>query len=118
MNIDEYNEVINGQATYDGIANVLRSGNSMIIGWSDGKGTHFDILFTLKPSGVEGNLLQGGVKSRDLFVSIMRLGAFGFKVGTIADAYYYEEKLAGGRSLGSTSTDLATLINSLTVNLF
>ena len=109
MDYDGYGEVINGEKTYKGIAEELRS-NAVLVGWTDGDMTHFDILFTL--SALKYGVVQGGIGGRDLFVSIMRRGAFGFEVEH-ADTHegYYEEKLGGG--MGSTSSALGELINGV-----
>jgi len=112
MNKDEYGEVINGKNTYTEIANDLKEvGKSVLIGWTDQNSTHFDILFTFQPK-VEGTNIQGGVRGTDLFVSIMRRGAFGFEIAN-EDTHesYYDEKLGGG--LGSTAEKLAELINEI-----
>ena len=110
MNYDNYEEVINGEETYKRIAEVLNNNKSCIIGWSDGDMTHLDILFVCNAMGF--GHFQGGVKSDDLFVSIMRRGAFGFETNN-TDTYegYYSEKLGGG--LGSTTEKLAELINGV-----
>jgi hypothetical protein len=111
MNYDTYGEVINGPETYKGIAEELGS-NSVLIGWTDQQGTHFDILFTLHALPY-GNNIQGGIQPRtDLFVSIMRWGAFAFEIkDEDTHAGYYSEKLGGG--MGSTAEALAELINGV-----
>jgi hypothetical protein len=110
MDYDTYGEVINGEKTYKGIAEELGS-NSVLIGWTDNNGTHFDILFTLSAL-TYGTNIQGGVRGTDLFISIMRRGAFGFeKDHEDTHAGYYDEKLGGG--MGSTSEALAELINGV-----
>jgi len=67
MNYDEYNEVINGLDTYKGVAEELFERKGCMIGWTDGNGTHFDILFLWKTL-IFGSNIQGGVRSDDLFV--------------------------------------------------
>ena len=109
MKYDDYGEVINAPETYQEIADTLKRMN-VLIGWTDGEGTHLDILFTAKADGF--GTFQGGVKDTDLFVSIMRMGAFGFeKEKDDTHAGYYEEKL--GDRLGSTADALAQLINGI-----
>jgi hypothetical protein len=109
MNYDEYGDVINGPETYKGIAEEL-SGRPVIIGWSDGVATHFDILFSLKP--LQYGMLQGGVGKNDLFVSIMRWGSFGFDpIAVDTHPGYYEEKL--GKGMGDTAIKLGELINNV-----
>lgn len=110
MNYDNFEEVINGPETYARIAEIINRDGSVLIGWTDGDMTHLDILFT---SGVTGfGHFQGGVNPSDIFVSIMRKGAFGFESNS-ADTHagYYNEKLGGG--MGSTAEKLAELINEV-----
>ncbi len=108
MNYDEYGEVINGDLTYKGIAEELKS-NAVLVGWTDQDGTHFDVLFTL--TTLIYGTVQGGIKKKDLFVSIMRKGAFGFEVENIdTHPNYYSEKLAG---MGSTAEKFAELVNGV-----
>jgi hypothetical protein len=114
MNYDEYGEVVNGELTYKGIAGELPS-NAVIVGWSDGNGTHLDVLFTLHALRY-GDQIQGGIRpASDLFVSIMRWGAFAFEVNE-ADTHpgYYEEKLGSSGAFGETTREaLAELINGV-----
>lgn len=46
MNKDKYDEIMNGENTYKEIANRLKQGQAVIIGWTDEEYTHLDILFT------------------------------------------------------------------------
>ena len=48
MNVDDYGEIVNGPYTYKGIAGRLKEGESVIIGWTDEKYTHLDLLFNYK----------------------------------------------------------------------
>lgn len=117
MNYDTYGEVINGNETYRGIAEELAE-NAVIVGWTDGNGTHFDILFTL--TALAYGTFQGGLRPRkDLFVSIMRWGSFAFEVNEAPTAPgYYEEKL-GNRKLGEECAGaLADLINGVREQLY
>lgn len=110
MKYDKYGEVINHPDTYEAIANNLKAYCNTLVGWTDGNMTHFDVLFTVNVEGY-GNF-QGGVRAKDLFVSVMRRGAFGFEKEKIdTHAGYYDEKLGGG--MGSTSEALAELINGV-----
>lgn len=113
MTNDEYSEITNSEETYSDIAEFLKKNNSVFVGWTDGDMTHFDILFTYNPLGFGTH--QGGVRPTDLFVSIMRIGAFGFEIEhEDTHASYYEEKLAVGlHGLGSTGEKLAELINGV-----
>ena len=94
MKQDEYGEVINSPETYKDIADNLRSGGAVLIGWSDGD-SHYDILFNygviFEPSNMP--TIQGGIKAHDLFISVMRIGAFGFSVDRTSNEHYYREKL-------------------------
>ena len=89
--------------------------NAVIIGWSDGSGTHLDILFTLHALRY-GDQIQGGISPQsDLFVSIMRWGSFAFEINE-ADTHpgYYEEKLGNRGPFGEpTREGLAELINGV-----
>ena len=115
MDYDEYGEVINGSDTYKRIATNLRTGGKTLIGWTDQQGTHFDILFCFGAMAY-GNNIQGGIApKRDLFVSIMRWGAFAFAVER-ADTHwgYFEEKLGSRGGFGELAgTKLAELINGV-----
>jgi len=113
MNKDRYGEVINGERTYDDIAESLMENDAVLIGWTDEAkpvGTHFDILFTRK--AVKEGTVQGGVRGGDLFVSIMRLGAFGFDIANkdTASGYYMEKLRFSGEETGEK---LAELINEI-----
>lgn len=112
---DEYGEILNSEDTYQFISEMLNKHDACFIGWTDGRGTHLDILFTIRPAYYpEGyHNFQGGVRPADLFVSIMKLGAFGFnrEKAEYMHPSYYAEKLGGG--LGTTAAELADLINGV-----
>ena len=91
MNVDEYGEVINGKDTYREIAKNLMEGESVGIGWTDGDSTHFDIIFTLGIA--KYGLFQRGIKSNDLFVSIIGWSSYGFKTDGVKLGGYIQEKL-------------------------
>ena len=111
MNTDEYGEVINGTETYKQIAQVVGRGDACVIGWSDGLGSHLDILLVL--GAEQTGAMQRGLRgSTDLFVAIMGLGASGFDTSNGAThASYYGEKLGLGQ--GATTDELAVLINNV-----
>lgn len=109
MDKDIYGEVINGEKTYKEIAYLLKCGNSVIIGWTDEEGTHFDILFSLNV--VKEGTLQGGLRWNDLFVSIMRIGSFGFLTDSEKESGYIGEKLGLGNN--DTTVKLTELINGI-----
>ena len=109
MKYNDYSEVINDRETYREIAENLQRCN-VLIGWTDEQGTHFDILFTKHVDGYGTH--RGGIRLTDLFISIMRRGAFSFEIEqNDTHSGYYNEKL-GGR-MGSTSEKLAELINGV-----
>ncbi len=112
MNEETYGEIINGEETYHDISVQLKLGGNMLIGWTDEEGTHFDILFAYKVS-FSGNNFQGGIRpATDLFVSIMRKGAFAFDVENENTHYgYYAEKLFLGDDISSKK--LGELINGI-----
>lgn len=116
FNMDGWGEVVNGPSTFECTAGLLRQGRSVIMGWTDEQMSHFDILFTYNPV-IRGNI-QGGLNEAELapyiFVSIMRLGAFAFKVKRTPalSPDYIAEKL--GLAYGNaTSRKLATLVNGV-----
>lgn len=113
MEKDKYGEVINGEKTYKEIAYLLKSGHSVIIGWTDEEYTHYDILFTLNV--VKEGTLQGGLRWNDLFVSIMRKGSFGFLTDSKKDSGYIGEKLGLGNNI--TTEKLTELINGIIEHL-
>jgi len=113
---DEYGTVLNSLETYQFISWNLIQFGCLFIAWTDEQGTQLDILFTkLRHPLAKVGPTQGGVRWNDLYVSIMRMGAFGFEIKQDADTSsdYYEEKLAGGHNLGSTADKLAELINGV-----
>ncbi len=108
---DEYGTVVNNPETYSFIAKALLKDGNILIPWADGEGSQLDILLNLLFTPVVGPI-QGGIKSDYLFVSIMRVGAFGFRVeSTDTTGDYYAEKL--GIKSGATAEKLAVLINGV-----
>ena len=110
MNVDKYGEVINGEETYAVIAyDLVKNRKSVIIGWTDQKYDHRDILFTL---GVNKcGSLQRGLKANDLYVSIIGCNSFGFIPDTQKHYNYILEKLQLDDN--STNRDIAELINGV-----
>lgn len=97
MNMDKYDEVINGNDTYKKIADTLvRKNKSCIIAWSDGGYDHRDILFSYKPRHL-GGTLQRGLRWCFLYVSIMDFSCMGFLIENDKDNRkhncYIQEKL-------------------------
>lgn len=110
FNKNEYDEIINGEGTYKVIAGNLKQGLSVFIGWTDNIYTHYDILFTYKALGTGG--YQQGLRTSDLFVSIMSIGSFGFKIDDMKSAGYIAEKIFHGR-LDKSVVALTELINGV-----
>ena len=108
---DEYGEVINSKKTYLGIGSALKTGHSVIIGWTDQQGTHCDINFMLYP--LQAGPLQGGMKAEtDLYVGVARIGMFGFELnGAWKSPGYISEKL--GVTGDDTTEALSELINGI-----
>ena len=77
MDYDIYGEVINGGKTFSMIAEKLLESGSCIIGWTDGKIDHRDILFTYKPKKF-GTLQRGLNWSSHLYISIIDQSCMGF----------------------------------------
>lgn len=116
MNMDSWGEVINGDSTYREIADALRSERSILIGWTDEMGSHFDILFTHR--AYSKGYLQRGVRKDDLFVSIMGVGAHGFEVKDIPmHPNYIAEKFSSGVYMGNSKDKLAELLNEIRLRL-
>jgi len=110
-NHDPYGEVINGVETYEWIIWSLKEKGTAFIGWTDEASTHLDILFAFQvPSA--GSNIQGGIQpARDLLVSIMRGGSFGFNLQKEwTHEAYFSEKL---HTSGATSLKIAELINEV-----
>lgn len=94
--LDRYYDMQNHKDTYLWIAEVLEKHRCVLVGWHNTNGTHLDILFTIEQAFHTQNVLtiQGGIKPQYLFISIMRMGAFGFDMKTTDSSYeYYAEKL-------------------------
>lgn len=84
MNIDKYNEVINGKDTFKSIAENLLDTGKCIIGWTDEGCDHRDILFTYRPKHLGGEL-QRGLRWCYLYVSIIDYTSFGFLIEDMRD---------------------------------
>lgn len=113
---DGYGLVTSSDAAIDLVAELLIHQNRAFISWTDNQGTHFDLLFCLLPleyGNVPGVFkAQGGLQPDDLFVAIMRRGAFGFAItDEPSHAGYIGEKLDIG--YGETAEALAVLINGV-----
>ena len=118
MNLNKWEEVINGGNTYKKIAENLKEKGSCIIGWTDEGCDHRDILFTYKPK--KYGMLQRGLNwNSHLYVSIMDYSCMGFlieyKTDNRKDDSYLQEKLR----LHNNSCDLkiCELINGVIFQL-
>jgi hypothetical protein len=112
VNYDAWREVVNGPETYVTLASILRNEGKVVVGWTDGAGSHHDVLFTLCPR--KFGSLGGGLRgSTDLFVSLMRHGCFGFDIATTSPRHpdYIAEKL--GTHQNETIERLSELINGV-----
>lgn len=96
MDTDKYNEVINGTNTYSKIAETLLDTGKCIMGWTDQKYDHRDILFTYQPKYLGGGL-QRGLRWCYLYVSIIGFSCMGFLIESDCDNRkdneYIREKL-------------------------
>lgn len=72
--------VENCNELFEYIAESFLSNEPIIIAWSEGRGTQFDISFTHIKNNLGG--IQGGIRNirNHLFVSIMQVGAFAFEI--------------------------------------
>lgn len=107
-------EVTNNKKLYQDITYKLAFHGACLIGWSDERGTHLDILFsTIAPFKSLGECRRG-IRASYLFVSVMGVGAFGFDVSDHkTHPSYYSEKL----NLGWSSQEVADLINGVKKSL-
>lgn len=111
MDMTEYGEVKNSLKTYNAIAEVLKAGDTVLIGWVDELSTHYDILFTYKVAKHPNNYVQHGLRWDDLFISIIGIGVFGFAVDREKSVEYIGEKLRLG--VNQTTEKLTELINGV-----
>lgn len=106
MNYNGYNEIINGEETYQEIASSLLTSGGCYIGWTDEEHTHLDILFTYGDIISYGHH-QRGIRGTHLFVSIMSHSAYGFNTRPDKAVGYIEEKLRlNGKTLNIKLTEL------------
>ena len=114
MNKTEYDEIINGEDTYKEIADKLKTEKTVLVGWTDELSTHYDFLFSLGAYKEINNYIQGGLRKTDLFVSVMRKGAFGFEINNnIKSPSYIGEKLFWDKKADETTEKVADLINGI-----
>jgi hypothetical protein len=91
---DAYNCIVNGQGTYDTAAFDLIQRGPVVLNWTDGRGTLYNILLALDPVrfGAPGGLVDTGPYK--LWVGIAGRGCFGFgALGGFCSPEYASEKL-------------------------
>lgn len=114
MNKTEYDEIINGEDTYKEIADKLKTEKTVLVGWTDEIATHYDFLFSLGAYKEIDNYVQGGLRKTDLFVSVMKKGAFGFEINNSEKSSgYITEKLFLQERINETTEKVADLINGI-----
>jgi len=117
---DEFTEICNGEDTYGAIAEVLKNQRSCIIGWTDERGSHFDVLFNILPLGFAqrpGTIQKNINIGFDLFVSIMKVGAFAFDISRHNTDFHYIEEKFNFNFGETTGKALADLINGIRIKL-
>lgn len=103
-------EVTNSKKLYQDIVSKLACAGTCLVGWSDKRGTHLDILFSIIIPFNSLGEHRCGIQASDLFVSVMGVGAFGFEISDQnTHPAYYSEKL----NFGCSSKELADLINGV-----
>ena len=113
MNLDNYNEVINGIDTYEQISKDLLNKGSCIIGWTDEKVDHRDILFTYMP--IKHGYLQRGLQFCYLYVSIISFNSMGFLIEQDRDNRKHESYIKEKLNLHDNNCDnkICELINGV-----
>lgn len=112
MNYNEYNEVINGEKTFNQVAKLLLSGRTVGIGWADETYTHLDIVFKLEILKFGG--FQRGIKENYLYVSIIDHTSYAFSIEDIKLGDYIQNKL---RMNNETGDKIKELINEIIVKI-
>lgn len=114
MNFDKYNEVINGEHTYNTIAKTLLDTGKCIIGWTDQDYDHRDILFTYKPKHLGGEL-QRGMRWCYLYISIIDHTSMGLLIESNTDNTKHETYLMEKLRLSDNSCDkkICELVNGV-----
>ncbi len=108
-------DIINGEDTYDTIAEILLGRSPVFLGWTDERGTHCDIVLNYDIAYTYGTHQGGMGKSQDLYVCLMRWGSFAFSTDS-NELYssYVGEKL---NVHGPTADKLTELINNVVKRL-
>lgn len=115
MKQNEYGEIYNCLENYREIAEILDNYKSIIIQWIDEDGLTLTILFSFNVKQIKGNYLQRGLRSTDLFVSIIPFSSYGFDIKNNLDIGYLQEKLKIKDEI--LAGKLASLINGIMINL-
>ena len=110
MNETKYNEVKNGIGTYQTIAKTLLSGFDALVGWTDCRGTHLDVYFSLNNT-IQYGCEQRGINVDYLLVGVVGIGFFGFQVSGKKFTQYVSEKL--NMDDNETTEALTELINGI-----
>ena len=115
MKYNDWGEIVNHLGTYKDIAKWILLEGKCIIGWSDDKYDHRDIMFTLCPKYLGGGL-QRGLKENYLYVSIIDDCCMGFIINKDTKEGYIREKM----HLHDNNCDnkLGHLINEVIKNLY
>lgn len=113
MEYDKYGCIVgSSRKNCEDIARLLyKEKRSVLIAWTEGRGTQYDILFVYAP--LVSGPIQGGLRHADLVVAIMRKGAFGFHVcnkDPLSEEYVAEKFSMGS---GPTAAALSALITGV-----
>lgn len=107
--INECCELINNIRNYKLIVEKLLKNDMVMIGWTDGVGTHQDIAFKLNSNNI--GYIQRGLKPYDLYVGIVPNKFYGFDPKNKKHNSYIKEKLQLGNSL--TDDLICDLVNGV-----
>lgn len=105
LELNMYGEVENSKKNYKDIADILSKNRTIGIGWTDGKDSHFDILFKYGLDYKIGTF-QRGIRSDYLFISIIGWTSYGFRTDSLKDSSYIIEKLGINGEAGEKITEL------------
>lgn len=105
LELNMYGEVENSKKNYKDIADILSKNKTIGIGWTDGKDSHYDILFKYGLDYKIGTF-QRGIRSDYLFISIIGWTSYGFRTDSLKDSSYIIEKLGINGEAGEKITEL------------
>lgn len=102
---DRAGDIVADTKTIKAIVSELRDGSSVLIGWTDGYGNHYDLLFVYRPQQY-GPIQDGITAQQHLFVSVLGRGAFAFMASTewFHESYY-------GATLGIDTAPPDTIVS-------